>query len=229
MNKIVFVFLTFLSCLSVEAQTSDSLRSDDASINKEHNEIIKVNLFPMIGGRLSFDYEFGLQSKKHRSSMLFGVDAYGVFPVTQYQVNDPKGYAANLTVRRYFENVSTNVLDGGFVQLSGRLAYLSHIEPRSVLIAPSQYITVNERINNPHATVFVGLGKQFVLYQRFSIEYMAGFGVYINSNDLAKEGLYAISPQSSPTVAGFWNYEDTPLALTCSIKMGYVFGSFLNK
>ncbi|MFM6984428.1 MAG: hypothetical protein ACKOXF_09855, partial [Chitinophagaceae bacterium] len=60
------------------------------------------------------------------------------------------------------------------------------------------------------------------------LEYMFGLGAYITSNDKEKEAFYSISPQNTPTVFGFWNYEDTPLALTCSIKMGYVFGGFLN-
>ena len=236
MKQLLFPFLAFLISMPLGAQSTDSamiLAADKMDVletapEKVHNEIIKVNLFPMIGGRLVLNYELGLPSKRNRSSLVFGVESFGTFPVTQFKMNQPKGYAASMAYRKYLSKPGPQVLDGSFVQLSGSLGFVNFVEERSVLVSPGKYMTVEERMNNPHATVFVGLGKQFVLYKRFSLEYMFGVGAYLTSNDISKEFAYSISPQNTPTVFGFWNYEDTPLALTCGIKMGYVFGGFLN-
>ncbi|MFM6983205.1 MAG: hypothetical protein ACKOXF_03660, partial [Chitinophagaceae bacterium] len=230
MKHLLFLFLVLITSLSLSAQSADSAiaseadktEAPEATSEKVHNEIIKVNLFPMIGGRLVLNYELGLSSKLNRSSLVFGVESFGTFPVTQFEMNQPKGYAASMAFRKYISHPGSQVLDGSFVQLSSSLGFVNFVEERSVLIAPGKYMAVEERMNNPHATVFIGLGKQFVLYKRFALEYMFGLGAYITSNDKEKEAFYSISPQNTPTVFGFWNYEDTPLALTCGIKMGYV-------
>lgn len=226
MSKPLALLLACCCFVAVHAQTEPAVDTVSSSKEKIHNEIFKVNLLPMIGGRLSFDYEIGIKSKLGKASLLFGVDAFGVFPVTQYRANQPKGYAGALTYRQYFKSSNGHPLDGGFVQLSGRVGILNHVEPRSIMVAPSQYVTIDERINNTHATIFLGIGKQYILYNRFALEYSFGLGAYISSNDLSKEALFSVSPQNTPTIFGFWNYEDTPLALTCGIKMGYVFGGF---
>lgn len=235
MKQLLFSLLVCLVYLPLGAQSADSATAAAGNVEglseapeKVHNEIFKVNLFPMIGGRLAFSYELGMQSKDNQSSLLFGLESFGTFSLIQYEINTPKGFSASLAYRRYFNQSVSQPLDGGFVQLSGGLGFMNHIEKRSVMVTPTQYLTVDERMNNPHATIFVGVGKQFVLYKRFALEYMLGLGAYITSNDLSKEAFYAISPQNTPTVFGFWNYEDTPLALTCGIKMGYVFGGFFN-
>jgi hypothetical protein len=228
MSKLIALLFACFYFVAVHAQTELAVDTVSNSEGKIHNEIFKINLFPMIGGRLSFDYEIGINSKLGKASLLFGVDAFGVFPVTQYSENQPKGYAGALTYRQYFKSSNGHPLDGSFVQLSGRVGILNHVEPRSILVAPSQYVTIDERINNTHATIFLGIGKQYVLYDRFALEYSLGVGAYISNNDLSKESLYAVSPQNTPTIFGFWNYGDTPLALTFGIKMGYVFGGFMN-
>jgi len=228
MSKLIALLFACFYFVAVHAQTELAVDADSSSKEKIHNEIFKVNLFPMIGGRLSFDYEIGIDSKSGKASLLFGVDAFGVFPVTQYSANKPKGYAGALNYRKYFSSSNAHPLDGGFVQLSGRVGILNHVEPRSVMVAPGQYITIDERINNTHATFFLGIGKQYVLHDRFALEYSMGVGAYIGNNDLSKETYYSVSPQNTPTIFGFWNYEDTPLAVTFGIKMGYVFGGFMN-
>lgn len=228
MSKTVALLFASFCFVALQAQSGSAKDIDSSDKEKIHNEIIKVNLFPMIGGRLSFDYELGLNSKKSKSSLLFGLDAFGAFPITQYKDNQPKGYAGALSYRQYYKSSNGHLLDGGFVQLCGRLGLLNHVEQRSIQVSPSKYLTIEERINNYHATLFLGIGKQFVLYDRFSLEYLMGLGYYKSSNELSNESLYAISPQNTPTVFGFWNYYDKPLALSIGIKMGYVFGGFMN-
>lgn len=219
------LFLVLINVIVVGfsySQEEDSTVNSDIKNPKLRNEIFKVNMFPMIGGRLSFSYEFQLNSSSDKS-VIFDLNTIGTFPVYQYESNSPKGYGASIALRTYLEKDRHNPLEGLFYQISAGLGNCSHYELEEIVVSPTQKIPTKRRVNNQHAMFFFNVGNQFVLHSRFSLELMVGAGFYFNSLEYEEESTLTISPQKSPTVFGFYKYSNMPLVLNGGIKLGYIF------
>lgn len=207
---------------TLNAQTKDSLIYPERRIHQN----FKVNMFPMIGGRVSLNYELQLKTLNFQnSSAQFYFDVLGAIQLDWNDYYEPKGYTGGIMYKKYF-NGNKSALNGMFWYLQGGLGYINHYENYTYFEPVSAlWYTVRRNNNDPFGIGVLGIGRQYVLHNRFVLEFTAGIGLYFGKTNHEEYADWKIGPKRSPFVFGFGKFENTPIAYSGSIKLGYAFGS----
>lgn len=185
---------------------------------------IKVNMFPMMGAKVTVNYESKLNSKVN-SSIQVGFDFLGVFNTNHNKPYETKGYALSLMYKRYLSS-EKNALKGFYVFAESRIGFLNFFDDFIYLdVVTNKWYSARKNFNNPFIVGFFGIGQQYVLHNRFVLEMSVGGGAYIGKSNTGGDQNWNMTPEHSPFDYGFGQYPSLPIAGAASIKLGYQFGT----
>jgi len=200
--------------------------SIDSSAEKKvfYRNIFKVNLFPMIGGRLNLAWEGGTQKMPGFEVSLEGL---GLFAKDQ---DKPRGFTGQLGYRKYIHKYSEEAQHPNsafFIMPALKIGYAAYYEYLPFYDANNKKI--GDLKNNVSTNFFIpslSIGRQFVLHQRFSLDLFAGLGYLIKSktNTLTVYRQEVYSPVQNPFMYGFYQaVSNLPLVGHASVRFGYLF------
>jgi hypothetical protein len=229
--KIKLLMLIFLALPTlIFSQGKDSIAPQ---ILNDHNKQFKLNLFPALGGRVDISYE---HLTKQRGSYDIGLNMIGMISGSRFA---PKGVIAHAGYKFFFQYALTNeevvhpfsglyfepVLMGGYTE-----TIYQYEEP---LPEPQKGFNLRERtVSTKYVAAFMNIGRQFILYNRLSIDLSAGLGVGSYSGRLDRVNEDLETPASHPENFGFMVLGpnnilrltmNVPLAVNAGIRLGYVF------
>jgi len=216
------ILLFFLPILLQAKQYADS----SISFSNHLMQTFKVNMFPMAGARVSFNYETQLNTKRlHNTSLQFEIDVLGAFNTNHNRFHETNGYAAHLMYKKYLSHDKTQ-LQGFYLSAKAGLGYMNFIDYYNYIdLANGKSYLQRRNFNNSFIVGFFGLGKQYVLHERFVLDFNAGVGLFFGKSNLLEYSNWTMSPVHSPFDYGIAQAPELPLAGTASIKLGYQFGT----
>ena len=203
---------------SVAENNAEPMASDSLF---HYKNFIKVNLFPMIGGRLNIAWEGGSVKK---SAFEVGLEGIGLFAKGSEL---PKGFAGQLGYRFYtqFIEATQHPNSGFFIMPAFKMAYTQYFEYLTVYDGVGNKTVFKNQVNSSYFIPNINIGKQFVLHKRFSLELMAGIGYLLqsgdNSNPLVSR---TYTPVQDPLKYGFFQWSNTlPIVGSATVRLGYLF------
>lgn len=207
------------SCFAQESnQNSQSGFQDDSIVWHKNN--IKVNLFPMLGGRLNIAWETSIRRFPAIDLSLEGI---GVFTNRE---DRPKGFMAQLGHRFYSASNSEEPQhpnSGFFFMPAFKAGFTQYIG--DVFVTDKMGNTTLLR-KNVYKNLFIpnlNIGMKFVMYKRFSLELTAGVG-YLFTNKSTEVLRDNYTPTKDPFMFGFYQYSaEKPVVGSATVRLGYVF------
>jgi len=187
-----------------------------------YKNIFKVNLFPMIGGRLNLAWEGGTEKMP---GFEVSVEGLGLFAKDQDQ---PKGFTGQLGYRKYIHKYSEEALHPNsafFIMPALKIGYANYYEYLTLYDPLGNKSVLKNNVSTNFFIPSLSIGRQFVLHQRFSLDLVAGIGYFIKTktNNLSlRQETY--SPVQDPLKYGFLQASnDLPLIGYASVRFGYLF------
>ena len=219
---LILLCTTFSVSIFAQEQSTAAESGNDSGVF--YRNVFKVNLFPMIGGRLNLAWEGGTKKMPGVEVSLEGI---GVFAKDQ---DRPNGFTGQLGYRKYIHKFSEEALHPNsafFIMSALKIGYTNYYEYMTLYDASNNKI--GEVKNNVSTNFFIpslSIGRQFVLHQRFSLDLVAGIGYFIKTktNTLLAYRQETYSPVQNPFMYGFLQASnELPIVGTASVRFGYLF------
>lgn len=221
MNARPIILSLFMAFVFI-SNAQDSFVDSNTDSGVFYKNIFKVNLFPMIGGRLNLAWEGGTKKMPGFEVSLEGI---GLFAKDQ---DKPKGFTGQLGYRKYIHKYSEEALHPNsafFIQPALKIGYAAYYEYLTLYDPLGNKSVLKNNVSTNFFIPSLSIGRQFVLHQRFSLDLVAGIGYFIktktNNLSLRQE---AYSPVQDPFMYGFYQaVSNLPLVGYASVRCGYLF------
>lgn len=207
------------SCFAQENdQNSQSGSQNDSIVWHKNN--VKVNLFPMLGGRLNLVWETSI---RRFPSLEVSIEGIGIFTNRE---DRPKGVMAQLGPRFYAESRSEEPQhpnSGFFFMPAFKAGFTQYIDDVFVNDKMGNTILIRKNIYKNFFIPNLNIGMKFVMYKRFSLELTAGVG-YLFSNKSTEISRNNYNPTRNPFTFGFYQYSvEKPVVGSATVRLGYLF------
>jgi hypothetical protein len=205
------------------SNAQDSIVDSSAEIQVFYRNIFKVNLFPMIGGRLNLAWEGGT---KKMPGFEVSLEGLGIFAKDQ---DKPKGFTGQLGYRKYIHKYSEEALHPNsafFIMPALKIGYANYYEYRTIYDPLGNKSVLKNNVSTNFFIPSLSIGRQFVLHKRFSLDLVAGLGYFIKTktNTLTVYRQETYSPVQDPFMYGFLQASnDLPIVGSASVRFGYLF------
>jgi len=218
------MLLLICTVFSITVFAQDPSNMPESSIDSGvfYRNVFKVNLFPMIGGRLNLAWEGGT---KKMPGFEVSIEGLGIFANDQDQ---PKGFTGQLGYRKYIHKYSEEAQHPNsafFLQPAFKIGYTNYYEYLTLYDPLGNKSVLKNNVSTNFFIPSLSIGRQFVLHQRFSLDFVAGIGYFIktktNNLSLRQE---TFSPVQNPFMYGFYQaVSNLPLVGSASVRFGYLF------
>ncbi len=222
MNARPIILSLFMAFVNI-SNAQDSFVDSSAEEQVFYRNVFKVNLFPMIGGRLNLAWEGGTKKKPGFEVSLEGL---GIFAKDQ---DRPKGFTGQLGYRKYIHKYSEEALHPNsafFIMPAFKIGYTNYYEYMTIYDPLGNKSVLKNNVSTNFFIPSLSIGRQFVLHKRFSLDLVAGIGYFIKTktNTLTVYRQEAYSPVQNPFMYGFFQASnDLPIVGTASVRFGYLF------
>jgi hypothetical protein len=208
--------------ITIFAQDPSNMPESSSDSGVFYRNVFKVNLFPMIGGRLNLAWEGGT---KKMPGFEVSIEGLGIFANDQDQ---PKGFTGQLGYRKYIHKYSEEAQHPNsafFLQPAFKIGYTNYYEYLTLYDPLGNKSVLKNNVSTNFFIPSLSIGRQFVLHQRFSLDFVAGIGYFIktktNNLSLRQE---TFSPVQNPFMYGFYQaVSNLPLVGSASVRFGYLF------
>ncbi len=221
LRHMVLLICTVFS-ITIFAQDPSNMPESSSDSGVFYRNVFKVNLFPMIGGRLNLAWEGGT---KKMPGFEVSIEGLGIFANDQDQ---PKGFTGQLGYRKYIHKYSEEAQHPNsafFLQPAFKIGYTNYYEYLTLYDPLGNKSVLKNNVSTNFFIPSLSIGRQFVLHQRFSLDFVAGIGYFIktktNNLSLRQE---TFSPVQNPFMYGFYQaVSNLPLVGSASVRFGYLF------
>jgi len=228
--KVLVLFFSFIHLPCFSQSTADSLK-----ITHDHfrTKNVKINLLPTWGGRLDVSWE---KLRGNHQSYDIGLNAIGLVTNDRYAA---KGVILHVGYKFFFQQPLTNdekfhPMNGFYIEPTVMAGYTERLQTYLEPVDGVQGGRVQrERIlSAKYAAAFCNLGRQFILYNRFSLDFTVGLGLGAYSGRLSANAENEYTPSNKPQRYGFMVFGgnnvfgltvNAPVAMNAGIRLGYVF------
>lgn len=222
MNARPIILSLFMAFVNI-SNAQDSFVDSSAEEQVFYRNVFKVNLFPMIGGRLNLAWEGGT---KKMPGFEVSLEGLGIFAKDQ---DRPKGFTGQLGYRKYIHKYSEEALHPNsafFIMPAFKIGYTNYYEYMTIYDPLGNKSVLKNNVSTNFFIPSLSIGRQFVLHKRFSLDLVAGIGYFIKTktNTLTLYRQEAYSPVQNPFMYGFFQASnDLPIVGTASVRFGYLF------
>lgn len=222
MNARPIILSLFMAFVNI-SNAQDSFVDSSAEEQVFYRNVFKVNLFPMIGGRLNLAWEGGT---KKMPGFEVSLEGLGIFAKDQ---DRPKGFTGQLGYRKYIHKYSEEALHPNsafFIMPAFKIGYTNYYEYMTIYDPLGNKSILKNNVSTNFFIPSLSIGRQFVLHKRFSLDLVAGIGYFIKTktNTLTVYRQEAYSPVQNPFMYGFFQASnDLPIVGTASVRFGYLF------
>ncbi len=222
MNARPIILSLFMAFVNI-SNAQDSFVDSSAEEQVFYRNVFKVNLFPMIGGRLNLAWEGGT---KKMPGFEVSLEGLGIFAKDQ---DRPKGFTGQLGYRKYIHKYSEEALHPNsafFIMPAFKIGYTNYYEYMTIYDPLGNKSVLKNNVSTNFFIPSLSIGRQFVLHKRFSLDLVAGIGYFIKTktNTLTVYRQEAYSPVQNPFMYGFFQASnDLPIVGTASVRFGYLF------
>lgn len=222
MNARPIILSLFMAFVNI-SNAQDSFVDSSAEEQVFYRNVFKVNLFPMIGGRLNLAWEGGT---KKMPGFEVSLEGLGIFAKDQ---DRPKGFTGQLGYRKYIHKYSEEALHPNsafFIMPAFKIGYTNYYEYMTIYDPLGNKSVLKNNVSTNFFIPSLSIGRQFVLHKRFSLDLVAGIGYFIKTktNTLAVYRQETYSPVQNPFMYGFFQASnDLPIVGTASVRFGYLF------
>lgn len=222
MNARPIILSLFMAFVNI-SNAQDSFVDSSAEEQVFYRNVFKVNLFPMIGGRLNLAWEGGT---KKMPGFEVSLEGLGIFAKDQ---DRPKGFTGQLGYRKYIHKYSEEALHPNsafFIMPAFKIGYTNYYEYMTIYDPLGNKSILKNNVSTNFFIPSLSIGRQFVLHKRFSLDLVAGIGYFIKTktNTLTLYRQEAYSPVQNPFMYGFFQVSnDLPIVGTASVRFGYLF------
>jgi hypothetical protein len=218
----MLLLLCTVFSITIFAQDPSTIPESSIDSGVFYRNVFKVNLFPMIGGRLNLAWEGGT---KKMPGFEVSIEGLGIFANDQDQ---PKGFTGQLGYRKYIHKYSEEAQHPNsafFLQPAFKIGYTNYYEYLALYDPLGNKSVLKNNVSTNFFIPSLSIGRQFVLHQRFSLDFVAGIGYFIktktNNLSLRQE---TFSPVQNPFMYGFYQaVSNLPLVGSASVRFGYLF------
>jgi hypothetical protein len=218
----MLLLLCTVFSITIFAQDPSNMPESSIDSGVFYRNVFKVNLFPMIGGRLNLAWEGGT---KKMPGFEVSIEGLGIFANDQDQ---PKGFTGQLGYRKYIHKYSEEAQHPNsafFLQPAFKIGYTNYYEYLTLYDPLGNKSVLKNNVSTNFFIPSLSIGRQFVLHQRFSLDFVAGIGYFIktktNNLSLRQE---TFSPVQNPFMYGFYQaVSNLPLVGSASVRFGYLF------
>lgn len=222
MNARPIILSLFMAFVYI-SNAQDSFVDSSAEEQVFYRNVFKVNLFPMIGGRLNLAWEGGT---KKMPGFEVSLEGLGIFAKDQ---DRPKGFTGQLGYRKYIHKYSEEALHPNsafFIMPAFKIGYTNYYEYMTIYDPLGNKSILKNNVSTNFFIPSLSIGRQFVLHKRFSLDLVAGIGYFIKTktNTLTVYRQETYSPVQNPFMYGFFQASnDLPIVGTASVRFGYLF------
>ncbi len=238
MKRIVLQIIVLILPIFIFAQETTYRRRDTIPAEKPEPEIIrrkqvKVNLLPTLGDRVDISWEQGVRKTE---SYHVGFNLVGLITKDKYA---PKGVLLHAGYKFFYHLHPTNEekyhpLNGFYLQPLIMAGYTNTVIPyyQPVEVPQGGRIMSEKSISSKYVASFCNIGKQYILFNRFSLDLGMGLGIGTYTNHLNSGDLGESTPANRPENFGFFILGDNNLlklnlrslfAYNAGVRLGYVF------
>lgn len=221
--RLTLILLCTTFSVSVFAQEQSTAVESGNDSGVFYRNVFKVNLFPMIGGRLNLAWEGGT---KKMPGFEVSLEGLGIFAKDQ---DRPKGFTGQLGYRKYIHKYSEEALHPNsafFIMPAFKIGYTNYYEYMTIYDPLGNKSVLKNNVSTNFFIPSLSIGRQFVLHKRFSLDLVAGIGYFIKTktNTLTVYRQETYSPVQNPFMYGFFQASnDLPIVGTASVRFGYLF------